>query len=306
MSPAPDIWQRVSVVTVTHHSAAVVAACLASVAGAGEIIVVDNASDDDTVAIVKRAAPKAQVIYNPVGLGFGNGCNCGLAVAEREFLLLINPDAELEPGALEELVAAAERYPTAGILGPAILNPDGTVEPSHDDGLFERRPRGAETVPDGDLCAAYLSGAVLLVRKRALDEVGHFDPAIFLYYEDDDLCYRFRAKGWSLVRVAAARVRHIGGGSIGSGWDRQWEKYWHMSWSRLYIEEKYHGRAAMRRIAWPNVARFGAKSLGYLVVLNRKKLWRDLARLGGTAAYLLGRPALVHPALPRPTTNRPA
>ncbi|MFO1190537.1 MAG: glycosyltransferase family 2 protein [Alphaproteobacteria bacterium] len=294
-----DNWQRVSAVTVTHHSAAVIGACLRSVAPAGQIIVVDNASADQTRDIVRREAPTATLIHNAVGLGFGNGCNCGIRVAERDFLLMINPDAELEPGALEALLVAADRYPEAGILGPTILNPDGTVEPSHDDGLFERRPRGAEPPPEGDLCAAYLSGAVLMVRKTALDEVGGFDPAIFLYYEDDDLCYRFRAKGWSLVRVAAARVRHVGGGSIGSGWDRLWEKFWHMSWSRLYIEEKYHGRAAMRRIAWPNVARFAAKSLGYLIVLNRRKLWRDLARFCGTAAYLLGRPATI----PRPSAS---
>jgi len=293
LPPTDDNWQRVSAVTVTHHSAAVIGACLRSVAPAGQIIVVDNASADQTRDIVRREAPTATLIENAVGLGFGNGCNCGIRVAGREFLLMINPDAELEPGALDALVAAADRYPKAGIIGPTILNPDGTVEPSHDDGLFERRPRGAEVPPEGDLCAAYLSGAVLLVRKTALDEVGGFDPAIFLYYEDDDLCYRFRAKGWSLVRIAAARVRHVGGGSIGSGWDRLWEKFWHMSWSRLYIEEKYHGRAAMRRIAWPNVVRFAAKSLGYLIVLNRRKLWRDLARFCGTAAYLLGRPALV-------------
>jgi GT2 family glycosyltransferase len=271
----------------------VIAACLRSVARAGEIIVVDNDSADETRAIVRREAPSATLLHNTVNLGFGNGCNCGIQVARREFLLLINPDAELEPGALDNLVAAAERYPDAGILGPTILNPVGTIEPSHDSGLFERRLRGAEPAPEGDLCADYLSGAVLLVRKVAIDEVGLFDPAIFLYFEDDDLCYRFRAKGWSLVRVAEARARHIGGGSSGSGWDRQWAKYWHMSWSRLYVEERYHGCAAMRRVAWKAAARCTAKSLGYLVVLNRKKSWRDLARLCGTVAYLLGRPATI-------------
>ncbi|MFO1189516.1 MAG: glycosyltransferase [Alphaproteobacteria bacterium] len=268
-----DTWQRVSAVTVTHHSGQDRGLPAQGRAGRPNHRRRQCQRRSDPGHRLARE-PTATLIHNAVGLGFGNGCNCGIRWLERDFLLMINPDAELEPGALEALLAAADRYPEAGILGPTILNPDGTVEPSHDDGLFERRPR--RLPPEGDL--GRLSGAALMVRKTALDEVGGFDPAIFLYYEDDDLCYRFRAKGWSLVRVAAARVRHVGGGSIGSGWDRLWEKFG-MSWSRLYIEEKYHGRAAMRRIAWPNVARFAAKSLGYLIVLNRRKLWRDLARV---------------------------
>jgi N-acetylglucosaminyl-diphospho-decaprenol L-rhamnosyltransferase len=303
VSPSPQTsWQRLSVVTVTHHSGAVIGDCLRSVAHAAEIIVIDNASADATRAIVAEVSPTAQIVHNPVGVGFGNGANLGLRIAKSEFVLLINPDALMREGAVEQLIAAADRYPEAAMLAPSIVDPAGRPVRSHDVGLFERLslvPQANEPEPAGDLCSGYLSGAVMLLRTRALQAVGYFDPAIFLYYEDDDLCRRLRRAGWSLVLVRDAVAAHIGGGSIGSGLDRVWEKFWHMAWSRLYIEQKYAGSQAMRRIALPNLLRYTLKAIGDAIGFRKIQLVRDLARLCGTAAFLLGRQA-------GPNVNQPA
>ena len=299
MSPTSiDPWQRVAVLAVTHHSAAVIGDCLRSLGGAQEVIVVDNASEDASRAIVAGAVPHVRLFHNRVGLGFGNGANIGLAAVTREFVLLINPDAVMAEGAVAKLLAAADRYPRAAMLTPTILDRHGAHVPSHDVGVLDRGrfPAGRrDPRPEGDLSANYLSGAIMLLRMQALREVGFFDPDIFLYYEDDDLCLRLRRGGWSLVLVEAAVASHIGGGSIGTGWDRVWEKFWHISWSHLYITEKYAGRAAMRRMAWPNLVRFALKSLGDALGLRRAKLVRDVARLCGTAGYLLGVTAAIKP-----------
>ena len=289
--PAADPWTRVAVVTVTHHSAAVIGACLESVRGAARLIVVDNASDDDTRAIAARAAPEADIVHNAVGVGYGNGANQGLARVACEFALLVNPDSVLRPGALEALVAAADRYPGAAMFGPTILNADGTVEPSHDVPLFDRRrygKRAAEPPPEGDCCAAYLSGAVNLVRMAALREVGVFDPHLFLYYDDDDMCMRLRRAGYGLVLVPSAVAGHRGGGSVRPSAGYHWEKFWHMAWSRLYMEEKYRSPAAMRRLAAARIPRFALKAIAYGAILNRAKARRDAARACGSAAYLVG------------------
>ena len=297
LSGVANGWRRVSVVTVTHHSAAVIEPCLRSVAEAAAIIVVDNASEDRTLDLVRRAVPSAQIVANRTGRGFGNGANQGLAMVTTEFALLINPDAVLRPGAIEALLEAADRYPEAGMLAPRVYHPDGHLEAIHNVSLLQRAAfasRRDDPAPDGDLCAGYLSGAVNLVRMQAIRQVGAYDPQIFLYYEDDDLCIRLRQGGWSLVQVAEAEAEHVGGGSIRRGWDKLWEKFWHMSWSRLYIERKYHGRPAMLRTALPNLLRYAGKTLGNLVILNRTKLVRDAARFSGTLAYLLGLPATRH------------
>jgi GT2 family glycosyltransferase len=294
---------------VTHHSAAVIAACLQSIRPAARIVVVDNASDDDTCAIVARAAPQAELLRNAVGVGFGNAANQALARVETEFALLANPDSILRDDAVATLVAAADAYPEAALVAPALMNADGSPEPSHDAALFVRPTyanRKRTDTPDGTCCADYVSAAVVLVRMAALRPVGGFDRHIFLYYEDDDLCLRLRAAGHSLLLVPDARVDHVGGGSVRPGPHYYWEKFFNMAWSRLYIEEKYRGRGSSHGAAWAQLLRYGPKALGYALLFNRTKAWRDAARFCGTAAYLLRlRPARSVPRRPRLLHNAP-
>lgn len=293
MSPAQvDPWSRVAAVTVTHESVALIETCLASVAKAAQVIVIDNASDDGTPALAHRAVAKAQVINNAFNRGFGNGCNQGLEKVAVEFALLIGPDSTIDDASLAALVDAADQWPEAGLLGPAIIASDGHVELSHDLGLFERIGGGKRLdrhfIPEGPLCADHLSGALLLVRMSALQQVGGFDSNIFLYYEDDDLCLRMRQTGYSLILVPDARATHIGGGASRPSLRIHWRKFWHMAWSRLYIEAKYHGRSAAIRVAARHAPKFLAKALGYALVFNGRKGVRDAARFAGTVAWALG------------------
>lgn len=300
MSSGVDPWSRVSVVTVTHHSAAIIESCLRSVAKAAQVIVVDNASDDGTPGVVRRVLPTAEIIENAVGRGFGNGCNQGLERVRSDYALLLGPDSTIDDGSLSLLLAAAEDWPEAGLLGPAIIAPDGHVELSHDLGLFQRMSLGGKRadlhlLPEGPLCAEHLSGAVLLVRMAALRQVGFFDRNIYLYYEDDDLCIRMRKAGHSLVLVPEARATHVGGGSSRPSLHHRWEKFWHMAWSRLYIEAKWQGRPAALRTAVATLPKFAGKALGYAFTLNGRKAVRDAARLAGTLGWLAGAKAM--PAL---------
>jgi N-acetylglucosaminyl-diphospho-decaprenol L-rhamnosyltransferase len=284
----------VTVVTVTHFSRAVIGACLASLPPGIAVVLTDNASTDDTVAIARRAAPQARITENQVGVGFGNAANQGFAHASTEFVLLLNPDATLDAETLPRLLEAAARYPAAAVLAPALHDPDGGWEVSHDVGLFRRAHlprRRTDSEPEGDICAEYVSGAAMLIRRSALEKIGGFDPKIFLYFEDDDFCLRLRQQGHALVRVHDAVVRHVGGGSIRRSWDKHYEKFWHLAWSRLYIEAKWHGPAAARRLAWPALLRHGLKAPGYLLIDFRNKGLRDAARFAGALAWLLGRKA---------------
>ena len=294
-----DAWSRVSVVTVAHHSGRVIGDCIRSVAAAARVIVVDNASDDDGLAIASAILPTATLIRNGVNRGFGAGCNQGFERVETEFALLIGPDSTIDGVSLARLVAAADVFPEAGMLGPAIVAADGHIEPSHDLGLFERMAAGKRLdigiPPEGPLSAGHLSGALLLVRMTALRQVGGFDPAIFLYYEDDDLCLRMRAGGWSLVLMPGARATHIGGGSSRLNLHYHWKKYWHYGWSRLHIEAKYRGRGRAVIIALGVLARSLGKAVANALILKRAKAVRDAARFAGSSAWLLGLPAMPGP-----------
>lgn len=280
----------ITVVTVTCFSERVIGNWLARLPGDHPAIVTDNCSQDATKDIV-RASGRATLIANDVNVGFGTATNQGLLQGDSDFVLMLNPDAQLRPGSLDHLLAAAQRYPEAGILAPVLRTPQDAWEVSHDVDMFRRQDlpsRRNDPEPVGDLCADFVSGAAMLVRRTALQQVGGFDPAIFLYYEDDDFCLRMRRAGWSLIRVADAMADHVGGGSVRRSLRNHWVKYWHFGWSRLYIEKKYNGTAAMLRIAIPALLRFGTKALFYFVTDYRNKGLRDAARFCGSLAYLIG------------------
>lgn len=289
-----DPWARVSVVSVAYRSAAVIGDALASVAQAKAAIVVDNASDDDSAGAARRALPSVRILSNAVNQGFGRANNQGVALVETEFALLLNPDARMAAGAVEALVAAADRNPNAGIVAPAILNADGKRIASHNVGLFdqhkiagkERRP------PDGDICADFLSGAVMLVRVAAFREVGGFDPEIFLYFEDDDLCLKMRRAGHALVQAPEAAAHHQGGLSSPPTDEILRRKYWHHAWSRLYLEAKHRNPADARAWGRRNLRAYRVKALWHKLMGHKDKAWRDRARLDGTRAFLDGRSAL--------------
>jgi N-acetylglucosaminyl-diphospho-decaprenol L-rhamnosyltransferase len=290
----PDPWQRVTAVAVAYRSAAVIGPCLRSVARAKAAIVVDNASDDGSAQAARVALPTVVVLSNPVNQGFGRANNQAAALVGTEFMLFINPDAELEHGAVESLIAAADRYPDAGLLAPGILTATGDRIATHNVGLFDQnRMVGTERIlPEGDICTDFLSGALMLVRTTAFRAIGGFDPNIFLYYEDDDLCLRLRRAGYSLVQTPSAAARHMGGQSSPPTADVVGRKFWHMAWSRLYLEAKHRGKHAARASAIRNAAAYWVKIVAHALARHRDKTLRDRARLAGTVAYLRGRTAL--------------
>lgn len=280
---------RVTAVTVAYNSGHAIAGCLESVAGC-PAVVVDNASRDDTQAVVRAHFPQARIVANTVNEGFGRANNRGFAQTDTEFVLFINPDARLSPGGLDHLLAAADRYPGAALIAPKIVRPGGRVEVSHDVDLWRRAemPGGPAPAPEGEICADFLSGAVFLLRRSALSGALPFDPAIFLYFEDDDLCLRLRRAGFSLVQVPEAVAEHVGGGGSRPSWRITWRKFWHMAWSRLYLEQKYRGDVSATMTGIAHLLRFGPKALGYALLLQRQKALRDAARYAGTFAFLFG------------------
>jgi N-acetylglucosaminyl-diphospho-decaprenol L-rhamnosyltransferase len=223
---------NVRVVVVTYSPGASLDAFLESLATATsdpvEVVLADNGSTDGSP---ERAAARPGVRLLPTGgnLGYGRGANAGAAGAQAEWLVVANPDIVWTPGSLDTLLAAGQRWPQAGSLGPAIRTPAGALYPSAralpslGRGIGHalcgwwwptnpwtaayRRERGVPTEgPTG-----WLSGSCLLLRRVAFEAVGGFDPAYFMYFEDLDLCRRLTAEGWLNVHVPSAVVTHIGG-----------------------------------------------------------------------------------------------
>lgn len=235
----------VSVVIVNYNAGIELARALESIAvdfGATswEAVIVDNASSDDSSAAVTRFAPHARVLRNEQNLGFARGVNQGLAATSAPVVLIINPDCCLVAGAFASLRHELDRSPTHAIVGPRILNPDGSAQgsargdPDMLTGLFGRTTIARRLLPNlaasrrnvvvdpggsntPSLAVDWLSGACMLARRDVLLQAKGFDERYFLYWEDADLCRRVRTLGYQVRYVPTATAIHRVGHSSRDG-----------------------------------------------------------------------------------------
>jgi GT2 family glycosyltransferase len=218
---------EVSVVVVTYNALPLLERSMASVEGY-ETIVVDHGSTDGTVELVRERFPAARVIEQ-ANLGFGAGMNAGMRVATGDYFLLLNADAWVLDDAVERLVAFADVHTEAAVVGPKLLNPDGTLQRSvrgfptvwriATEYLFLRKlaPRsrlfnafyGAGFDHESVREAEFLGGACLLVRREAFEATGGFDEDFFMMSEEVDWCFRFRQAGWKVLFYPGAEVVHV-------------------------------------------------------------------------------------------------
>lgn len=291
LQPPPD---RVSAVIVSYDSAAVLPACLDALArDSVPAIVVDNASRDESCAIA--TAHGATLLRNDCNEGYGRANNRGVAACGTEFVLILNPDCEVQPGMVAALLNAAARYPEAALLAPRIVEPSGRLflpmrsllSPAH-----LNRGRG-DAMPEGDACLPFLSGACLLLRREPFLRIGGFDPRIFLFYEDDDLCRRLRDAGHSLVHVHDAVAQHKRGRSSAPSPARRFKARWHLAWSEGYVARKYGlpHPSPLRILA--NLA----KAAGYGLLLQREKMAAHAGSAAGALAWMRGRSAMAREGL---------
>ncbi len=265
----------ISIIIVTYNSAAVIAGCLSAIKGASEVIVVDNASSDDSAHIAERMG--ARVILNPENLGFGPACNIGARAARGDYLLFLNPDATLPPGALHALKAVTTRHPDAAAFGPRLMEGDKPAVFQCETFIDAQKDRMAlaHTAPTGDCCVRFLSGAALLCNRRSFDHVGGFDENIFLYYEDDDLCYRLRQNGGQLIYAPEVVVGHQKGKSSARQLRGEFARHYHLAESRIYVSRKYGLEINASGYVW----RAGVRAMRALFTLNTHKAARHFGML---------------------------
>jgi GT2 family glycosyltransferase len=217
----------VSVVVVTYNSMPELERCLESVSR-HEVVVVDHGSTDGSVELVRERFPGMRLLEQE-NRGFGAGMNAGMRVAGGRYFLLLNADAWVLGDAAESLCAFADAHPEAAVVGPRLLNPDGSLQPSvrgfptlwrlATEYFFLRKlaPQsrlfnaffGAGFDHRSVREAEWLGAACLLVRREAADDVGLFDESFFMFSEEVDWCCRFREAGWKVLFFPGAEVTHV-------------------------------------------------------------------------------------------------
>ncbi|MBM3310488.1 MAG: glycosyltransferase family 2 protein, partial [Candidatus Aminicenantes bacterium] len=248
---------RVSAILVNYNDGPHLEACLeavrASAPSGAEIILVDNASTDGSADRAAGRFPEVRLLRNPANVGFARANNRAVGESRGEFLLFLNTDAVLAPGAVEALLEEADKDARVGAAGPALVHSPGryqvsfgrrvnfpsqflqkmVVNPYRKAQLrFARKPRRV----------GWLSAACLLCRREAFTGAGGFDERFFIYFEDIDLCLRMRKAGWKLLYVPAAAVVHKGGATTAP---RRRSSRLEYRRSQVAFYEKHNSRASL-------------------------------------------------------------
>jgi len=291
----------VSVIVVNYNSHDKVARCVASIFNGNidlDVIVIDNASTDESLSLLESSFPdesRLKIVRNQHNLGFAVGCNMGARLAKGECLLYLNPDCLVTENTVEILRASLKNSSTVGMVGGLLLNPDGSeqvgarraiptpwrtlVRVFNLSGLAKRYPRlfsdfnlHQQPLPDRPIEVEAISGACMLVRREALEDVGELDEGYFLHCEDLDWCMRFRQEGWKILFVPDARVTHyLGTCSRSRPVFVEWNKHkGMMRFYRKFFRHQYPG-ILMWLVGLGVWLRFGLLAMSYTA--RRIPLW---------------------------------
>ena len=262
MSSPPDI----SVCMVALNVRDFIRDCLHSLHQASsslsiEVIIVDNHSTDGTLEILRSeflsetSSLPVRLVENSQNEGFVRPTNQGMRLAAGRYLLWLNPDTIIHPGALDQLVEFMESHPDVGICGPKVLNRDGSMQKPCRRGVsrpwatFSYFSGLSRLFPNSKLFGGYLlnymdedathevdgvSGSCMFIRRAVLDQIGYVDEQFFAYQDDADYCFQAQKAGWKIYYVPTARITHFGGqgGSRAQPYRSIYE--WHRSYYLYY------------------------------------------------------------------------
>ena len=224
-----------------------------------EIIVVDNASSDGSREMVTSEFPSARLIRLDDNYGFAKASNAGFRQSSGRYCFLVNSDTTVTSPSLKQMFDYMDEHPEIGLLGPAIIGPDGTKQRSCMefpslwntfcrtfalDSLFPgSKIFGGHLMtywPHDEIkCVQIINGCFWMLRREAIEQVGLLDETFFIYGEDMDWCKRFHQDGWKVVYFPSAEVVHYGGASSANAPVRFFIEKWK---ANIIYWNKYHGR----------------------------------------------------------------
>jgi GT2 family glycosyltransferase len=290
----------VAVIIVNYNAGAFLAECVHSAySSASEIRVVDNASTDYSLELCAQRFPTATklgIIRNAANLGFAAACNTGARATTAPYLLFLNPDCVLSADSLDRLVQVLEANPGVGMAGGLLTNVDGTEQEGgrravptpwrsfvrafglyrfdrYWPGVFYDFHLHKQALPPNPVEVEAISGALMLVRRRAFQDVGLWDEGYFLHCEDLDWCMRFQQKGWKILFVPDAPVlHHKGTCSRSRPIFVEWQKHkGMMRFYRKFFRHQYPG-IVMLLVAVGVWLRFSAVATRHAVHDVRRRL----------------------------------
>ncbi len=262
-----------TIIIVSWNTSGLLAQCLNSVYETGsrfafDVIVVDNGSTDGSVSMVEERFPSVRLIKNQRNQGFARANNQGLEISRSRYFMLLNSDTIVLPGVIDTLIEIADQNPGVGMLGPKLLNMDGSLQeswysfPSILSEMVGRNFRSRTPVPNlrNTFEVDWIMGACMLVRSEVLQSVGKLDEDYFFYSEETDWCFRIKRQNWKIWYTTNTAIYHLGGGSTKRGTLVQLVRLYQ---GKLLYFKKNHGNFAR------TLLRFGLALSNSVGVLRR-------------------------------------
>ena len=290
---------HVSILIVNWNAGVYLQSCLATLYAQPpiarfEVIVIDNASTDGSPARLAEAFPQVVCQVSQHNLGFARANNQAAALAQGEYLLLLNPDTLVSRGAIDHMVRYLQAHPEVGAVGPRLLNADGTLQTSverlpslfrewwrlfHLDALY---PVSRYRLAPSALAARrveVINGACLMLRRADLPPPGLFDEDYFVYSEEIDLCDRLRQAGRELHWLPEVTVTHLGGRSTRQAAEAMFLELYR---NKVLFFRKRRGRlsASVYKsvLLMAAATRFGLGQLVRVLPLPQRERWLQLTR----------------------------
>ncbi|MBI5343722.1 MAG: glycosyltransferase family 2 protein [Deltaproteobacteria bacterium] len=230
---------RISMIVVSYNTREITKQCLKSIRDnvrgvSFETICIDNGSDDGTAEMIKKEFPEVVLIESRENLGYAKGNNLGIRRSAGEYVVLLNSDTVILPGAFEGIVKYMEDHPDAGAASPKLLNPDGSIQycvrtlPDIKTAVFQSLG-WHKLFPNNRITARYyrtnldydkvlsvdsIGTTCYVVRREALEKVGLLDEGFFMYNVDLDFNKRIKDAGFNIYYLPGSRVMHYGGVSV--------------------------------------------------------------------------------------------
>lgn len=278
---------NLSIIITTFNSSGVIFDCLKKINIQGEgIFVVDNNSSDNTIEIIEKNFPKVNIIKNKNNLGYGRANNIALKKIQTEFALILNPDAFILEKDINKIIELMINETSVAIAAPILLN----KFPAQDDDI-----KNQKDIIDANKILShknftevrYIIGAIMFLRMNIFKKIGFFDEKIFLYYEDDEICWRAIKNNYKCAIINDIYGFHIGHGSSGSSLRMTYKRFWHKALSKFYWKEKKIGRLKSTLSAIKLALSFLLQFLFYILLFNKYNAVKNIASLMGTIAYIL-------------------
>jgi len=285
-----------TIVITTFFSGDKLEKCINNIDSKFKILVIDNGSEEKNKFYFENKFKNVEYLIPGENLGVPNSYNYALSKVKTRYMFTTQPDVKVNKSCIEKLIEAAKNYPNAAILTPIIYHygkyfggGDFQMLKFINNKLLnykEKKNNLYNIVPSGDLCVEAVTATAMMIDTSKMREIGGWDKNFFIYYEDTDICLRFRINGYEILKIKGAEVDHIPFSSHMSSLEKDldYSRNWHFSWSKIYFYRKYN------RKIWAITEGIKQLVLSFMKIIvyffNKKKRNTYSARFLGTFCSL--------------------